>query len=56
MTGYAARVGGTPARSTTKVGREVLERIWITDPLSGYAATMSQFKLLTTSPKLKLTD
>ncbi len=48
--------GKTPARSTTKVYREVLERIWIADPLPGYAPTMSRLNRLTTSPKWYLAD
>ncbi len=48
--------GKTPARSTTKVYREVLERIWIGDPLPGYAPTMSCLNRLTTSPKWYLAD
>jgi predicted AAA+ superfamily ATPase len=48
--------GNTPARSTVQTYREVLERIWIADPLPGYVPTMSRLNRLTTSPKRYLAD
>lgn len=48
--------GNTPARSTVQTYREVLERIWIADPLPGYVPTMSRLNRLTTSPKWYLAD
>jgi predicted AAA+ superfamily ATPase len=51
-----AGVGKAPARSTTSMYREVLERIWIADPLPGYSPTLSRLNRLTTSPKWYLAD
>lgn len=48
--------GNTAARSTVQAYREVLERIWIADPLPGYVPTMSRLNRLTTSPKWYLAD
>ncbi|WP_066584348.1 ATP-binding protein [Cellulomonas timonensis] len=48
--------GNAPARSTVQGYREVLERIWIADPLPGYVPTMSRLNRLTTSPKWYLAD
>lgn len=48
--------GTPPARTTVQAYREVLERIWIADPLPGYVPTMSRLNRLTTSPKWYLAD
>jgi uncharacterized protein len=48
--------GNTAARSTVHAYREVLERIWVADPLPGYVPTMSRLNRLTTSPKWYLAD
>lgn len=48
--------GTPPARTTVQTYRDVLERIWIADPLPGYAPTMSRLNRLTTSPKWYLAD
>lgn len=48
--------GPPPARTTVQTYRDVLERIWIADPLPGYVPTMSRLNRLTTSPKWYLAD
>lgn len=45
-----------PARSSTNPYRDSLERIWISDPLPGWAPTHSQINRLTFAPKHHLAD
>ncbi len=52
----AAGDGTPPARTTVQTYRDVLERIWIADPLPGHVPTMSRLNRLTTSPKWYLAD
>jgi hypothetical protein len=45
-----------PARSSTNPYRDSLERIWISDPLPGWAPTHSRINRLTFAPKHHLAD
>jgi predicted AAA+ superfamily ATPase len=48
--------GTAPARTTVMAFRDVLERIWIADPLPGYAPSRSRLTRLTVAPKWYLAD
>ncbi len=54
----AATTGSSekPARSSTHPYRDSLERIWISDPLPGWAPTHSRINRLTFAPKHHLAD
>lgn len=45
-----------PARSTTLVWRDVLERLWILDPVPAWSTTRNEFSRLTGAPKHQLAD
>lgn len=48
--------GDKPAKTTTGPYRDVLERLWIIDPVPAWAPTRSQLRRLTGSPKHHLAD
>lgn len=48
--------GRTPARSTTLPYREVLEQLWILDPVPAWAPTFNHLSRLAGSPKHHLAD
>ncbi len=45
-----------PARSTTLAWRDVLERLWILDPVPAWSTTRNEFRRLTEAPKHQLAD
>lgn len=45
-----------PDRSTTLVWRDVLERLWILDPVPAWSTTRNEFSRLTGAPKHQLAD
>jgi predicted AAA+ superfamily ATPase len=45
-----------PARSTTEVYREILERLWILDPVPAWLPTRNQLRRLGAAPKHHLAD
>jgi uncharacterized protein len=51
-----AGVGDKPARSTTLPYREVLEQLWIYDPVPGWRPTSNPVARLTAPPKHQLVD
>jgi predicted AAA+ superfamily ATPase len=51
-----AGVGDKPARSTTLPYREVLEQLWIYDPVPGWRPTANRVARLTAPPKHHLVD
>lgn len=48
--------GDKPARSTTRPYREVLERLWILDPVPGWLPSRNHIARLSTAPKHHLVD
>ncbi|MFN8035795.1 MAG: DUF4143 domain-containing protein [Acidimicrobiia bacterium] len=48
--------GDKPAKGTTAAYRDVLERLWLVDPLAGWSPTHNQLKRLVASPKHHLAD
>jgi len=48
--------GDKPARKTTQPYRDLLERLWILDPVSAWAPTRSHIRRLTMPPKHHLAD
>ena len=48
--------GDKPARTTTAPFREVLERLWVADPVQAWAPTNNYFKRLAAAPKHNLAD
>jgi uncharacterized protein len=48
--------GGKPARASTQPYRDVLERLWILDPVPAWAPSRSQIRRLTMPPKHQLAD
>lgn len=48
--------GEKPARSTTLPYRDVLERLWILDPVPGWVPSQNKIAQLTTPPKHHLVD
>lgn len=48
--------GATPARSTTQPYRDVLERLWIVDPVPGWLPTRNRLARLGVAPKHHLAD
>lgn len=48
--------GEVPAKVTTTAYREVLERLWIVDPVPGWLPSRNQLARLTQSPKNHLAD
>lgn len=48
--------GDKPARSTTIPYRDVLERLWVLDPVEAWLPTRSHLRRLATAPKHQLVD
>ena len=51
-----SREGSTPAASTTRQYRNLLEEMWILEPVRGWSPSENDFKRLTTSDKHHLCD
>ena len=51
-----SREGSTPAASTTRQYRDLLEEMWILEPVRGWSPSENDFKRLTTSDKHQLCD
>ncbi|MCC7077440.1 MAG: ATP-binding protein [Acidimicrobiia bacterium] len=56
LDGSTAGDADKPARSTTLVWRDVLERLGILDPVPAWSTTRSEFSRLTEAPKHQLAD
>ncbi len=52
----SAGEGDKPARTTTLVWRDMLERLWIIDPVLAWLPSRNQFKRLVGTPKHQLVD
>ncbi len=48
--------GATPTKVTVIAYRDVLERLWLLDPVAGWAPSRNQFARLTQAPKHHLAD
>ena len=52
----AGREGSTPAASTTRQYRDLLEEMWVLEPVRGWSPSENDFKRLTTGDKHQLCD